>query len=133
MFEFGVRVLINAIALIAAVRLVPDVAFHGDWWQLLILAAIFGVINAYIRPVVKLLSLPLTLLTFGVIGLVINAALVMLAAAVGNSLHLGFTLAGWPVKPAGIDTFVAALLTSIVIGVVSMLMAFVRLAAPGRR
>jgi len=133
MFEFAVRVLVNAIALIAAVQLVPNVEFRGDWWQLLILAAIFGVINAYIRPVVKLLSLPLNLLTFGLIGLVINVALVLLAAAIGGSFHLGFTLAGWPAGKLSLDVIIAALLTSIVISVVSALMAFVRLAAPGRR
>src|SRR6266513_3670675 len=106
MFEFAVRVLVNAIALIAAVELVPKVDFHGDWWQLLILAAIFGVINAYIRPVVKLLSLPLTLLTFGLIGFVINIALVLLAAAVSGSLNLGFTLAGWPEGKFSIDVII---------------------------
>lgn len=133
MFEFGVRVLVNAIAVIAAVRLVPNVAFHGDWWQLLILAAIIGVINAYIRPVVKLLSLPLTLVTFGLIGLVINTAMVLLAAAVAGWLNVDFTLAGWPDARLGLDTLIAAFLTSVVISVVSALMAFVRLAAPGRR
>jgi putative membrane protein len=131
-FEFAVRVLVNAIALIAAVRLVPNVEFRGDWWQLLILAAIFGVINAYIRPIVKLLSLPLNLVTFGLIGLVINTAMVLLAAWVGGALKVDFTLAGWPDGRIGIDTIVAAFLTSIVISAVSALMAFVRLAAPGR-
>ena len=80
MFEFAVRVLVNAIALIAAVKLVPNVAFNGDWWQLILLAIVFGLVNAYIRPIVKLLSLPLNLLTFGLIGLVINTAMVLLAA-----------------------------------------------------
>src|SRR3954452_3361875 len=122
MFEFGVRVLVNAIALIAAVRLVPNVDFRGDWWQLLIVAAIFGVINAYIRPIVKLLSLPLKLVTFGLIGLVINTGLVLLAAAVSGRLDLGFSLAGWPPVRIGVDTIIAAFLTSIVISVISALM-----------
>ena len=130
MFEFAVRVLVNAIALIAALKLVPHVDFHGEWWQLLILAAIVGVINAYIRPIVKMLSLPLNLITFGLIGFVINTALVMLAAAVGQSLNLGFTLDHWPPGSITVDVIVAALLTSIVISVVSALMAFVRLASP---
>lgn len=130
MFEFAVRVLVNAIALIAALKLVPHVDFHGEWWQLLILAAIVGVINAYIRPIVKMLSLPLNLITFGLIGFVINTALVMLAAAVGQSLNLRFTLAHWPPGSITVDVIVAALLTSIVISVVSALMAFVRLASP---
>jgi putative membrane protein len=133
MFELGVRILINAIALIAAVRLVPNVEFRGDWWQLLILAAIFGVINAYIRPVVKLLSLPLTIVTFGLIGIVINTAMVLLAAWVGDLLDVEFTLAGWPAGHFSLEVIIAALLTSIVISVVSALMSLVRLAAPGRR
>jgi len=132
MFDFVIRVLINAIALIAAVKLVPHVQFTGDWWQLLLLAAIFGVINAYIKPIVKLLSLPLNLITFGLIGFVINTALVMLAAAVSQSLTLDFTLAGWPPGSITVDVIVAAFLTSIVISVVSALTAFVRLATPGR-
>jgi putative membrane protein len=132
MFQFGVRVLINAIALIAAVRLVPNVAFGGDWWQLLILAAIFGVVNAYIRPVVKLLSLPLTIVTFGLIGLVINTVMVLLAAWIADRLSVDFSLAGWPQARFTLDTIVAAFLTSVVISVVSALMSFVRFAAPGR-
>ncbi len=130
MFDFIIRVLANAIAVIVAVKLVPHVEFRGDWWQLLLLAAIFGVINAYIRPVVKLLSLPLNLLTFGLIGFVINTALVMLAAFVSQSLKLDFTLAGWPPGSITIDVLIAAFLTSIVISVVSAVVAVVRLATP---
>ena len=133
MFEFVVRVLVNAIALIAAVRLVPNVEFRGEWWQLLLLAAIFGVINAYLRPLLKLLSLPLNLMTFGLIGIVINVGLVLLAAAIGGTFDLGLTLAGWPPGRIDLDVIIVAFLTSIVIGVVSALVGFVRLAAPGRR
>lgn len=130
MFEFGVRVLINAIALIAAVRVVPSVAFHGEWWQLFAMAAIFGLVNAYLRPIVKLLSLPLNLVTFGLVGLVINTGLVLLAAWLGGVLHLGFTIAGWPGGKIDLDVIIAAFLTSVVISVVSAVMAFVRLAIP---
>jgi putative membrane protein len=132
MFEFAVRVLVNAIALIAAVKLVPNVAFHGDWWTLLILAAVFGVVNAYIRPIVKMLSLPLTIVTFGLIGIVINTAMVLLAAWLSGQLNIDFTLAGWPGAKFGLDAIIAAFLTSIVISIVSALMSLVRLAAPGR-
>jgi putative membrane protein len=132
MFAIAVRILVNAIALIAAVRLVPNVEFRGDWWQLLILAAIFGVINAYIRPVVKLLSLPLTIVTLGLIGLVINTAMVLLAAWVADLFNVEFSLAGWPATRLTLDTIIAAFLTSVVVSVVSALMSFVRLAAPGR-
>ena len=132
MFELIVRVIVNAIALIAAVKLVPNVAFTGDWWQLIILAIVFGVVNAYIRPVVKLLSLPLNVLTFGLIGLVINTAMVVLAAWLSGFLKVDFTLAGWPGGHFKVETIVAAFLTSLVISVVSALMSLVRLATPSR-
>jgi len=132
MFEFVVRVLVNGIALIAAVKLVPNVAFTGDWWQLILLAIVFGLVNAYIRPIVKLLSLPLNLLTFGLIGLVINTAMVLLAAWLTEFLKVDFTLGGWPGGHFKVETIVAAFLTSIVISVVSALMSLVRLATPGR-
>jgi putative membrane protein len=131
-FEFVIRTLINAIALIAAVRIVPNVTFAGDLPQLLLLAVIFGLVNAFVRPIVKLLSLPLNMLTFGLVGFVINAGMVMLAAAISDNLDLGFALAGWPPGPIGLDVLVAALLVSIVLSVVSALAAFVRMATPGR-
>jgi putative membrane protein len=133
MFEIVVRVLVNAIALIAAVKLVPNVAFNGDWWQLVILAIVFGLVNAYIRPIVKLLSLPLNLLTFGLIGLVVNTAMVLLAAWLSDRLKVDLVLAGWPGGQFTVDTIVAAFLVSIVISVVSALMSLVRLATPGGR
>jgi uncharacterized membrane protein YvlD (DUF360 family) len=52
LLEIGIRILVNAIALVAAIRFVPIVTFEGEWWQLALLAIIFGLVNAYIRPVV---------------------------------------------------------------------------------
>jgi putative membrane protein len=130
MIELGVRVLVNAIALVAAVRFVPNVTFTGDWWQLAILALIFGLVNAYLRPIVKLLSLPLNLLTFGLVGLIINTGMVLVAAGISDNLKLNFQLAGWPPGAIDVDVIVAAFLTSIVLSIVSTIMALVRLAAP---
>ncbi len=132
MFEFAVRTLINGIALIAAVRIVPDAAFTGDVIQLVLLAVVFGLVNSFVRPIVKLLSLPLNIVSFGLIGFVINAGLVMLAAAISDNLNLGFTLGDWPPGAIELDTLIAAFLVSIVLSVVSALAAFVRLATPGR-
>jgi putative membrane protein len=128
--DMVIRVVVNAVALVAAVNLVPHVKFHGEWWQLLIVAAIFGVINGYLRPIVKLLSLPLNLLSFGLVGFVINTALVLLAAFISGQLQLGLMLAGWPVHAFDFNVVVAAFLTSLVISVVSTLIALVRLLTP---
>lgn len=130
MAELLIRTLVNAVALVAAVQLVPRAAFDGEWWQLAIVAAIFGLINAYLRPIVKLLSLPLNLLTFGLVGFVINGALVMLLAFISGEFDLGFSLAGWPPRALDLDVFVTAVLVSIVVSAVSTLLAFVRLVVP---
>jgi putative membrane protein len=128
--ELLVRTLVNAVALVAAVQLVPGARFQGEWWQLAIVAAIFGLINAYLRPIVKLLSLPLNLLTFGLVGFAINAGLLMLLAFLSGELDLGFTLSGWPGGPLDADVFVTALLASLVVSAVSSVLAFVRLVVP---
>lgn len=130
MAEFLIRTLINAVALVAAVQVVPRVAFEGEWWQLAIVAAIFGLINAYLRPIVKLLSLPLNLFAFGLVGFVINTGLLMMLALVSGQFDLGFSLAGWPPGALDVDVFVTAFLASIVISVVSSVLAFVRLVVP---
>jgi len=73
LLDLLLRVVINAIALVLAVQFVPDVRAPSDILKLGLLAIVFGLINAYLRPIVKALSLPLTIVTFGLVGLVINA------------------------------------------------------------
>jgi putative membrane protein len=128
--EFLIRTLVNAVALVAAIQLVPRTAFEGEWWQLAIVAAIFGLINAYLRPIVQLLSLPLNLVAFGLVGFVINTGLLMVLALISGQFDLGFSLAGWPPGALDVDVFVAAFLASLVISVVSSLLALVRLVTP---
>lgn len=131
MLDLLIRVVINGIALVAAIRFVPGAAFDGDLWKLIALAIVFGLVNAYLRPIVKMLSLPLNLITFGIVGLVINVAMVMVSAAISDNLSLGFTLGGWPPGAIELDTLIAALLTSLVISVVSAVVALIRKLAPG--
>ena len=128
--DIVIRVAINALAFVAAVYIVPSADFKGDWWKMVAVAVVFGIVNAYLRPIVKLLSLPLTLVTFGVVGLVINVAMVLLTAAISNALQLGFTLAGWPQDRLGVDTIIAALLVAIVVSIVSTVVALIRLVTP---
>ena len=123
MSDFIVRLLVNAAALFAAVRFVPNVAFPleaaEDWLGLLGVALIFGLVNSYLRPIVRLLSLPVSLMTMGLVGFVINAGLLLLVAVIADAVDLGFRLGGWPGGPFGIDTIVAAFLASVVISIVS--------------
>jgi putative membrane protein len=131
MIDIVIRVVIIAVALIAAVFLVPGAEFAGEWWQLAVIAAIIGLINAYLRPIVKLLSLPLNLIGFGLVGFVINTGLLLLVAFVSGQFDLGLSFAGWPPGAFDLDVVVAAFLTSLVISIVATVLALVRVLAPG--
>ena len=122
MFDLVIKVLINAAALWIAVQVVPDSLlafdFGGDWWKLLAVALIFALVNSYIRPIVKALSFPISLMTLGLIAFVINAAMLLLIAALSDQLDLGFRVGDFP-PSITVDTIVGALVGALVISVVS--------------
>ncbi|MBP9669543.1 MAG: phage holin family protein [Candidatus Pacebacteria bacterium] len=107
----GLMHLITSAAAIAiAAYILPGV--EATWLGILVLAVVLGVINTFIKPVVTLLTLPLTIVTLGLFSLVINGALVMLAAYV--------------VPGVFIDGFVTALLFAIIVSLVNALFAPLR-------
>jgi len=118
-----VKVLINAVAVAITTMVVPGIVFNygSDWWKLLAVALILAIVNTYLKPILKVLSFPITLLSMGLFALVLNALLLLLVALISSQLALGFKLGGFP-PTMGIDAFVAALLGSIVISVVSMVL-----------
>jgi putative membrane protein len=77
---FLIRLAISALGLWIAARFVPGIEIHGDT-ALLLAALLLGVVNAVVRPVVVLLTLPVTLLTLGLFLWVVNAAMFGLVAA----------------------------------------------------
>jgi putative membrane protein len=125
-----IKVLINAVGVYAAIKLVPQIHFPaaedlstlGDnWWKLLAVALILALINTYLKPILKILSFPITLLTMGLFALVLNAVLLLLVAWISGQVHLGFTIGGFP-PDFSADSFVGALLGSIVISIVAVLL-----------
>lgn len=126
MGELIVKILINAAAVFVAIQLIPDIEldFEPAWWNLLAVALIFALVNSYIRPIVKALSFPISLMTVGLITFVINAALFLFVAWVAGQLKIDFTVGGFPPDITA-DSLVAALLGSIVVSVVSTLLGFV--------
>lgn len=99
---FLLRTLITALALWAATRLVPGIVAE-DGGALLLAALIFGLVNATVRPVAKLLTLPLTILTLGLFLLVINAGMLGLVAALVPGFRIdGFGPAFWGALVVGI-------------------------------
>ena len=93
--RFLIRLLINAAALWVAVHIVPGIGYQGHWSLLLAVALIFGVLNTVVRPVLKLLALPLLILTLGLFTFVINALMLMLTSWVSGGLDLGFHVGGF--------------------------------------
>lgn len=96
-----VRLAANALAAWLTFTFVPGLEFAGALWGLVVVAVIIGVINALVRPVVRLLALPLRVMTLGLFGLVINvllmATVIWVSAAVDLGIHssgIGATLLG---------------------------------------
>lgn len=91
-----IRLLINAVALLAADWFVDGISLEGGWVNIAIVAVIFGIVNAIIKPIVKLFSLPFILLTLGLFTLVVNALMLMLTSWFSASLQVnGFWAAFW--------------------------------------
>jgi putative membrane protein len=114
--RFLVRVLTSAAALWVATRLVPGVTYTGEWLPFLAVSVVFAAINATLRPLIKLLTCPLIIVTLGLFALVVNGLMLWLTSAISQSLGLGFHVTGfWP-------AFFGGLVVSIVSTVVSMVL-----------
>jgi putative membrane protein len=116
MSKFILRWVINAIALYLAVYLVPGVNLEGGWVSILWLALIFGLINAFLRPLLKLLTCPLIILTLGLFTLLINTFLFWLTSQVGQAFGIGFTIDGfWPAFLGGLVVTAVSVIMSLIL------------------
>lgn len=128
MIDLLVKVLINAIGVYVAVLVVPQIKFpaadhltslEGDWWKVVAVALILAVVNSYLRPILKALSFPITLVSMGLFAFVLNALLLLLVAFLSDQLDLGFKIGTFP-PSINADALIGALLGSIVISIVSV-------------
>lgn len=112
--RFLIRFLTNAAALWVATRIVPGVTYEGGWLPFMGVSLVFAAINATLRPLIKLLTCPLILLTLGLFALVVNGLMLWLTSSVSQSLGFGFHVSGfWA-------AFFGGLVVSIVSTIVSM-------------
>ncbi|MGH3342215.1 MAG: phage holin family protein [Carbonactinosporaceae bacterium] len=117
MMSFAIKIFVNAIAIWVATVLVDGVDL-GDGSTgdniitLLIVAVVFGVVNAVIKPLVALLSLPLYVVTLGLFTFVVNAFMLWLTSWISEQLGQAFIVTG----------FVAALLGALVVTLVSFVL-----------
>ena len=108
------RWLISAVSLYVAVLIVPGISVEGTAWiAFTVMALVLGLVNALVRPVLKLLSCGFIIITLGLFVFVINAASFMIASTIAqNWFGVGFY----------VDNFGAALLGSIIVSVVSVIL-----------
>jgi len=107
--------LVVAAAIAITAGLLPSVEIDGGFFALLGVALLFGLVNALIGPLLRLVSLPLTMITFGLFSLVINAALLGITAGLSDSLDVG--------------GFFATVLAAILISVLNTVLFFVAVRA----
>lgn len=101
-----------------AIQLIDGIDHRGSWWSLLLVALVFGILNASIRPLLKLLSLPVIILTLGLFIFVINALMLLLTGWVSGLLNLGFYVEGfWDAFFGGLIVSIVSLLLSMFTGV----------------
>ena len=112
---FLIRLLVNAAALWVATQVVSGVTFDGGLLPMLGVALVFGVVNALLRPVAKILTFPIIIVTLGIFALVINGLMLWLTSSLSAALGLGFHVSGfWA-------AFWGAIVVSLVSLVLSML------------
>lgn len=119
MTNFLLRLLINAVGLYAAIVIVPGIelqaSLNQQWWALLLLALVFGLLNALLRPLLIALTCPLIILTLGLGTLLINTLLFYLTGWIGLQFGWGFT----------VDGFLPAFLGALVVSIISIILSMV--------
>jgi putative membrane protein len=102
----------NAVALWVAAYFLPGLDFTGSLVDLLLVAAVFGIVNSLLRPILTILTCPLIVLTLGLFTLVINALMLLVTGWLSERWDLGFAVAG----------FAPAFWGGLVVGIVSLLL-----------
>ena len=108
MRNFAIRLLVNALALWAAATVVSGITLSGGYGEILIVALIFGILNAVLKPILVIFSIPFLIVTLGLFALVLNGAMLLITAGLTDYLSVSGL---W-----------AAVLGSIVISLVTMLL-----------
>lgn len=109
------RILINGFAIWLTSMLLSSFSFSGSFLNLIIVAVVFGLVNALVRPIVKLLTLPINLMTLGLFTLVINTLMLILTVWLSDSLSLTGGL---------FENFLIAFVAAIIISVISTILSW---------
>jgi putative membrane protein len=115
--RFAVRWLAIVIAVVVAAQLLPQQIQYSTFEGLAVFALILGLLNTFVRPVLKVLTFPLTILTLGLFSLILNALLFLFAASITGSLS--------SVGTVTVSGFIAALIAALIVSVVGTIVGWI--------
>jgi putative membrane protein len=116
MTKFILRWVINAIAIFLAIKFVPGIHLQSGLVSVIWLALIFGLINAFLRPLLKLLTCPLIVLTLGLFTLLINTFLFWLTGQIGHLFGIMLTFDGfWPIFWGAVVISIVSIVMSLIL------------------
>ena len=116
MTRFILRWAINAVAIFLTVRFVPGISLQSGWVSVIWLALILGLVNAFLRPLLKLLTCPLIIVTLGLFTLLINTFLFWLTGQIGRFIGIYLTINGfWPAFLGGLVVSVVSVVMTLIL------------------
>jgi putative membrane protein len=122
---FIVGTIVTAIAFYIMVKVLPDytgfdfVQYKGDIPGIVVISVIFGLVNGLIGPILRVLTLPISLMTLGLVGFVVNAVLLLVTAWIAQGLSFDLKVGDYPPDLISVTTLVAAVVGSIVLSLIS--------------
>jgi putative membrane protein len=122
LLNFALQTVINAVALWIAAWAIPGITFGGGStsqviWTVVLVALIFGILNTFIKPILKLISLPLIILTLGLFVFIVNALMLELTSWLAGKFDLAFHVDHF---------FWDAVFGALIVTFVSMILSFIK-------
>jgi putative membrane protein len=97
---------------------VSGITFTGEWWKMIIIGAVFGIVNSIIKPFVTFFALPLIIITLGLFTLIINTLMLVITAELSEPFSLGLLINGfWPAFKGALIVSIVSILLSWLTGV----------------
>jgi putative membrane protein len=110
--------MINALSITFAVKVVSGITFTGEWWKMIVIGAVFGIVNSIIKPLVTFFALPLIIITLGLFTLIINTLMLVITAELSEPFSLGLRINGfWPAFKGALIVSMISILLSWLTGV----------------
>jgi putative membrane protein len=122
---FIVGTIVTAIAFYIMVKVLPTytgfdfVQYKGDLVGIVVISVIFGLVNSLIGPILRIMTLPISFVTLGLIGFVVNAVLLLITAAIAQGLKFDLIVGDYPPNLISLTTLVAAIVGAVVLSVIS--------------